>query len=272
MIAYRDESTGWRFGRSLIVAAVLALFIPAKEFCTLARAQGSAESTPGQVSWYGDPKAPNLSGVWSRIDSVGNADPSSASKEGWKPWPPPLRAPFASIWKKRLADAAAGKRSDDPVRACLPPGMPRYVTGTNGPMLIIQTPGRVMIYRDGIPVRRVWLTGVTFPAPKDLEDFFNGNSIGHYAGSDLVTEVIGMKDLPIDSTGVPHSEGLRIAERYHRVDKDTLRVEVTLTDPAAYTKPMSTTVIYKAVKNALWEPEEFVCKPGTDYHPEKYVH
>jgi hypothetical protein len=232
------------------------------------QAFGSKPGPPG----HGGGRA---GGAWVRVDTAAPAAPAarpaSASKEGWLPWGPPLKPKFAAIWKQRLADAAAGKRTDDPVRACMPPGMPRYMTGTNGPVLIVQTPGRVMLYREGIPVRRVWLTGVAIPAPKDLENFFNGNSIGRYEGSDLVTEVAGMKDLPIDSTGVPHSDDLRIVERYHRVDARTMTVQVTLTDPTAYTRPMTTTVTYKAVDDPLWEPQEFVCTPVTGYHPDKYV-
>ena len=272
MIAYRRKDMGWNLRRAGLAAAAIALALPAAQAPGLAHAQVPAPSPPERLSWYGDPKAPDLSGVWLRVDTDGKAGPGSASKEGWLPWPPPLKAPFAEMWKKRVADAAAGKRTDDPVRKCLPPGMPRFITGTNGPLLIIQTPGRVMIYREGIPVRRVWLTGVKLPAPKDIENFFNGNSIGRYEGSDLVTEVAGMKDLPIDSTGVPHSDELKIMERYHRVDPTTLKVVVTLTDPKAYAKPMVSTITYKASDTRYWEPEEFVCTPGTNYHPDRYVH
>ena len=216
----------------------------------------------------GDPSAPNLSGVWARVD----APAPSKSKEGWSPWPPPLKPPFAAIWKKRVADAAAGKRTDDPIQGCLPPGMPRYMSGVIGPLLIMQTPGRVTLYRDGDPVRRIWVDGRELPQPKDLENFSNGNAVGHYEGSDLVTEVVGVKDEPIDSTGTPHSDALKIVERYHRVDAKTLKVELTLTDPKALSKPMTTTVTYAAFDNPLWEPKEFICTPKTNYHPDVYVH
>jgi hypothetical protein len=218
------------------------------------------------VSWYGDPAAPNISGVWVRTETAGT------SKEGWQPWPPPLKRAFAATWKKRVYDHAAGKRTDDPVRGCLPPGMPRFMSGTIGPLLIIQTPGRVSLYRDGDPVRRVWLDGRKNPEPRDLEEFSNGNAIGRYEGQQLLTEVIGLKDYPIDSTGVPHSEQLKIVERFQRMDDQTLKVEITLTDKLAYTRPMTTTVIYKAYGNPLWEPREFTCTPVTNFHPENYVH
>ena len=234
----------------------------------LAQNLAQVASVPERLSWYGDQEAPNISGVWVRVAAAGA---TAANKEGWLPWPPPLKAQFAATWAQRIADTA-GKRSDDPVRGCLPPGMPRYITGTNGPMLITQTPGRVTLYRDGIPVRRVWLDRRPLPASKDLESFSNGNAVGHYEGSDLVTEVIGILSQPIDSTGVPHSGDLRIVERFHRVDATTLRVEVTLTDSTAYARPMTSTVTYTASNDALWEPKEFLCTPRTDYHPEKYVH
>lgn len=225
---------------------------------------------PEPLSWYGDPRAPDLSGVWVRADPPPAAP--TASKEGWLPWPPPLKAPYAATYAKRLADGAAGKRTDDPVTTCQPGGMPRVVTGMTTPMLLIQTPGRVVIYRDGVPVRRIWLDGRPFPAARNLESFSNGNAMGHYAGQDLVTELRGIRDQPVDATGVPHSDDLVIAERFRRIDANTLRVEVTLTDPTAYSQPMRTTVTYTRSTDLLWEPREFLCTPKTDYHPDRYVH
>ena len=231
-----------------------------------------APTPPQHLSWYGDPKAPDLSGVWVRVDSPAEAGKGKGSKEGWLPWPPPLKAQYAALLKKRVAEAASGKRTDDPVPHCLPPGMPRYMSGTKSPLLIIQTPGRVMLYRDGAPVRRVWLAGRKNPAPKDLESFSNGNAIGRYEGTDLVTEVVGIKDQPIDSTGIPHSDDLKIVERFHRVDARTLGVQLTLTDATAFTKPMTTNVIYTALADSNWTPKEFICNPKTNYHPDVYVH
>lgn len=248
----------------LAFAATTTLLLPSATI----NAQSVAPSQPQPVSWYGDPKAPNISGVWIRVDTAGAA---TASKEGWTPFPPPLKGAFAATWKKRRADALAGKRTDDPVRGCMPPGMPRFITGMTTPMMILQTPGRVMLYRDGMPVRRIWLDGHPLPAPKDLESFSNGNAVGHYEGQDLVTDVRGIRDQPIDSTGIPHSDDLRIAERFHRVDANTLTIEVTLTDKTAYVKPMKSIVTFKAYSDPLWEPKEFICTPVKGYYPGNYV-
>ena len=259
----------FRNGHLLLSATAVAIGIAASP-ADVVRAQvaSSAAAARDRLSWYGDPKAPDLSGVWVRADAQGAA---SESREGWLPWPPPLKPPFAETWKKRVAEAAAGTRTDDPVRGCLPPGMPRFDTGTNGPMLIVQTPGRATLYRDGIPVRRIWLDGRPLPAAADLESFSNGNAIGHYEGSDLVTEVKGVKDQPLDATGIPHSDALTITERFHRIDANRLSVKVVATDPVAFTRPMTSVVVYTALRDPSWEPREFLCTPQADYHPDKYV-
>ena len=255
----------------VIVAGILALACPSAALdaqTLVALPNVPAVIPPQKLSWYGDPAAPDISGVWVRSGTEGN---TTASKEGWLPWPPPLKATFAATWRKRVADTAAGTRTDDPVRACLPAGMPRFVTGMIPPMLILQTPGRVMMYRDGMPVRRIWLDGRPQPKPEDLESFSNGNAIGSYVGTDLVTDVAGIKDQPIDGTGIPHSDDLKIIERFHRIDTQTLTVTVTLTDKTAFTRPMTSTVIYKLHNDPLWEPKEFLCTPQTGYAPEQFV-
>ena len=71
---------------------------------------------------------------------------------------------------------------------------------------------------------------------------------------------------------MPHSDQLKITERYRRTDARTLKVDVTLTDPLYFIKYRSTTVIYTALRDRMWEPHEFLCTPHTDYHPERYIH
>ena len=250
-------------------ALVLLLFA----FAYASAATAAQLPYPEKPGWYGDSGAPNLSGVWIRSD-VGekSAGASMRSIEGWKPWPPPLKGEFAAIWKTRVKEAAADKRTDEPFRRCLPPGMPRFMSGMTGPLLIIQTPGRVTLYRDGSPVRRIWLDGRKLPKLADREDFYNGNNIGHYAGTDLVTEVAGFKPQPIDSTGIPRSDQMTIQERFHRVDEQTLRVDITLLDAKALSQPMTTSVTYIAYRDPLWEPREFICVPEKNFHADLYVH
>ena len=54
------------------------------------------------------------------------------------------------------------------------------------------------------------------------------------------------EDFWFTNGGLPHTDQLRLVERFTRVDFDTMRYEVTVDDPAAYTRP------WKAAWNMRW--------------------
>ena len=59
-----------------------------------------------------------------------------------------------------------------------------------------------------------------------------------WEGDTFIVESNGFNDkLWLDYYGDPHSEELHLTERYQRLDKDTLSIQVTINDPKAYTKP-----------------------------------
>src|ERR1700681_3351225 len=41
----------------------------------------------------------------------------------------------------------------------------------------------------------------------------------------------------LDNAGRPHSDAMRVEERYRRVDRDHLEMTITIDDPKMYTKP-----------------------------------
>jgi hypothetical protein len=70
-----------------------------------------------------------------------------------------------------------------------------------------------------------------------------GYSAGHWDGDTLVVESNGFNDRTwLDHDGHPHTEALRMTERYRRRDFGNLDLEVTLSDPGAYTKPWTVKV------------------------------
>src|SRR5271166_1477466 len=67
-----------------------------------------------------------------------------------------------------------------------------------------------------------------------------GYSAGKWVGDTLVVETAGFNDKTwLDLIGHPHSEALRIVERYRRRDFGHLDVEMTFDDPQMYTKPFT---------------------------------
>jgi hypothetical protein len=54
----------------------------------------------------------------------------------------------------------------------------------------------------------------------------------------FVVRTVGMDDRSwLDNAGRPHTVNMRVEERYHRVDSDTLEVTLTIDDPEYYKQP-----------------------------------
>jgi hypothetical protein len=98
---------------------------------------------------------------------------------------------------------------------------------------------------------------------------YYGDSRGRWEGDTLVVETIGFNEnFWMDRAGSPHTEKLKFTERFTRTDYDTLRYEVTVDDPGAYTAPWSNSFQMR------WQsgPElfEYVCQDN-NFAPELLV-
>ncbi|MGD8339474.1 MAG: DUF6152 family protein [Gammaproteobacteria bacterium] len=74
----------------------------------------------------------------------------------------------------------------------------------------------------------------------DDNPLYYGRSVGEWDGDTLVVNTVGFnEDFWFTNGGLPHTNQLSLTERFTRVDYDTLRYEVTIADPGAYTRPWS---------------------------------
>ena len=61
--------------------------------------------------------------------------------------------------------------------------------------------------------------------------------IGRWDGDTLVVETTGFNDKTwLDGTGHPHSDAMKLTERYRRRDVGRMDIEVVIDDPKAYTQ------------------------------------
>ncbi len=123
---------------------------------------------------------------------------------------------------------------------CLPLG-PAYLTTQFRDFRIVQTPALVMFaYSDGMH-RDIFMDGRALEA--DPNPIWMGYSVGHWEGDVLVVESNGYTDRSwLDFGGHPHTEELRITERYTRKNVGRLDVQVTLVDSKVYAKPITVTI------------------------------
>jgi hypothetical protein len=192
---------------------------------------------------------PDLSGVWyaQRPVDPGQPDPL--------PWAAAL-----------LRERAANNSKDAPGARCLTRGITN--AGALFPYKLVQTPTLlVMLFEDDIPShRQVFLDGRGHP--KDPNPSWMGHSIGHWEGDMLVVDTVGFNDRSwLDAQGHPHTEQMRVTERFRRPDLGHLEIEFTIDDPGAYAKPW--TIKRIAELDPDDEVGEYVCENNHD--PEHMV-
>jgi hypothetical protein len=93
---------------------------------------------------------------------------------------------------------------------------------------------------------------------RDPNPTWMGYSVGHWEGDTLVVETAGFNDKTwLDMVGHPHSDHLRVTEKFRRADFGHMQVQVTYDDPETLTRPltMSVAVNYAADADML----EYVC-------------
>lgn len=204
----------------------------------------AAKSQPVNPKWgtvaYRPKNRRDLTGIWINQGGIGWTPgvPPGRSQN------PPLTPEYEKIFLQHLANAAAGKPTGDPTAACLPPGMPRIMTMTY-PMEITLGPDRIIVYAEwDEQVRRIYTDGR--PLPTEPDPSYNGESVGHWEGDFLISTAYGFRpETNLESSGLPKSDKTIAYERIWLADDNSLRDEITLVDPVAFTKPWTVTKTYK---------------------------
>jgi hypothetical protein len=213
---------------------------------------------------------PNLSGVWlhehtsleemrrifgavadarDRVNVPG-MEADSVSKYAlnilldFKPEESPVRPEAAEAMRRRAANS-------NPAEVCV--GVPGFPLADllSEPVKIVQAPRQTMIlYEVGDYYRQIYTDGRGLPKEFDKPAYW-GYSAGHWESDTLVVETAGFNDkTSLDMMGHPHSEALRVVERYQRHDFGHLDYEITFDDPKMYTKPFTIKIPHHILPDA----------------------
>jgi hypothetical protein len=187
---------------------------------------------------------PDLTGVWEAENVVGRPDP--ANLQSW----------VLDLARQRQLEYYKGR----PMYQCRPSGPEAERFGASWKR-ILQTPNAIAILNDDLTHRFIHTDGRELepnPAPSWM-----GYSAARWDGETLVVESAGFNDKTwVSRYGVSHTEALRMTERYRRRDFGHMQVEVTFTDPKAFTKPWGFTV--DMTLGADTEMLESVCEKTSD--------
>jgi hypothetical protein len=123
--------------------------------------------------------------------------------------------------------------------SCVPSGIPNMFLPGN-PLFILQTPGKVVMIKQGNwEYRHIYLN---VPHSANPQPSWYGESVGHYEGDTLVVDTIGQNaKTVVDSFRTPHTEKIHVVERWHLIDGGKgLEVNITVDDPDTFNAPWKT--------------------------------
>jgi hypothetical protein len=143
-------------------------------------------------------------------------------------------------WAAALVKQRSANQDQDPNVHCMPRGAPRIWTDDYYKR-IIQSPDRLVILTErNMQYRQIFTDGRALP--EDPNPTWNGYSTAKWDGDTLVIQTNGFRDdLWLDANGNPLTNAAKLIEKLRRPNYGTLRIEITVDDPKAYTAPWTVT-------------------------------
>ena len=198
--------------------------------------------------------AHDISGVWSGNPNDLEANGTPLNLKAF----PPLTPYGEKLFEADQSDSAQWN-SKDPMNICDPLGWPRWLTYNYGLEFVV-LPNRVLqFFEQGHTWRDIWTDGRKLPPNPPIPRYL-GYAVGRWEEDTFVVESNGYDDRSwltnqVQRTGntkpggYPHSDEMRIEERYKRLNYGLLQVTLTIIDPRVYTAPWTTTATITLIPN-----------------------
>ena len=224
-------------------------------FCNANTVAAPAFLNPGAGRGAGAAGAPGAAagGAAGRAGGRGGAAAAPCTPIPYMPW--------------TLAVSNDRRRNElEPHTRCKPSGGPRqWLTPYGAEFIELPEEKIAYIFDIGGPhtYRTIYLDGRSHPAQPTPS--YYGHSIGWWEGDTFVVDTIGFNEsFWIDRGQIPHTEQLHLVEKYTRTALGSMRYELTVDDPGAYTAPFTGT------SNLRWEDGtelfEYVCQQQNQAH------
>jgi len=193
----------------------------------------------GRVNFNSPPGQP---GIWAGNGGRLAINPNSYEPNATRNAPIHIDDVPIQDWAKALTNFRhQNVLADEPHSRCkASPGPREFVTPYGIEILDVPDEKKVYILDVGGPhtFRTIYMDGRPHPTGAALVPSYYGHSTGKWEGEVLVIDTVGMNERSwMNRDGIPHTDRLHLIERVSRPDFNTLKYEVTIDDPGAFTKP-----------------------------------
>ena len=155
----------------------------------------------------------------------------------------------------KMSRPAAGPEDRGLQERCITFGSPQLIAGYQSYSQVIQTSTSVIILTEMIHDARIIPLDGRPHLSSTIRQWL-GDSTGHWDGDTLVVDTTNYKPKSFMSAS---SEKLHVTERFSRTGPETLKYEITIDDPATWTKPWSLMIPLRHSPNPIFE---YACHEG----------
>ena len=254
-----------------LAVAVLSSLVPAFAQDAGNRPVRSAPRWPDDTINLGAP--PGETGTWDGAEPLTTIPENYETVTGRRERPGLVHIDQVPMhdWARAIVRLRHGRfLADEPYTRCKPsPAARAFGTAYGVELLNVPGTGRVYLFLTGGPhtFRVIYLDGRSHPT--NPEPTYFGHSIGWWDGDTLVIDTVGFNEAAwMERFGMPHTDRLHTIERVTRTDFNTLKYELTVDDPGAYTR------VWTSGYTKQWNPRsdhfEYVCQEN-NYGPQMMV-
>ena len=188
---------------------------------------------------------PDFSGIWQTTSAADyDLEPHSNRKDA-----PPSAGIVDGGEIPYLPKALEQKKKNFEARATLDPALKGYTLGVPRgiyypePFQIFQRDKDLfLVHQFGHSVSTIYTNKTEHP--EDPNDWWLGDSRGHWEGDTLVVDVRHFNDKTwLDHAGNFHSDALHIVEKWQFLDANTIAYNATIEDPNVFSRPWTINVV-----------------------------
>lgn len=188
---------------------------------------------------------PDFSGIWQTTSAADyDLEPHSNRKDA----PPGAgivegnTIPYLPNALEQKKKNFAARATDDPALKGYTLGVPRGIYYPEPFQIFQRKQDLFLVHQFGHSVRTIYTNGTEHP--EDPNDWWLGDSRGHWEGDTLVVDVRHFNDHTwLDRAGNFHSDALHVIEKWKYLDANTIEYNATIEDEKVFSRPWNISVI-----------------------------